>query len=115
MEQTKKLRAAITTLGCRVNQYESDAIAGILEADGFAIVPFGQPCDVTVVNTCTVTAESDRKSRQQIRRAVSFSGGAPVIVTGCFAQIAPEAAAKIPGVAAVIGNAEKSRIPVLAR
>ncbi len=107
-------RASIVTLGCRVNQYESEAIAGLLEKDGFTIVPFGEEADVTVVNTCTVTAESDRKSRQHIRKAQSASPGAPVIVTGCFAQVSPEEAAAIPGVSAVIGNAEKSRIPALA-
>jgi len=113
MGENKTLRAAILTLGCRVNQYESDAIAGILEKNGFRIVPFGDPCDAVIVNTCTVTAESDRKSRQHIRRAVQAADGAPVIVTGCFAQIAPEETVKIPGVSAVVGNGEKSRIPSL--
>ncbi|MBQ4043288.1 MAG: tRNA (N(6)-L-threonylcarbamoyladenosine(37)-C(2))-methylthiotransferase MtaB [Clostridia bacterium] len=108
-------RAAILTLGCRVNQYESDVIAGALEADGFDIVPIGQRADVTIVNTCTVTAESDRKSRQQIRRAAAFSPGAPLIVTGCFAQVSPEAAAAIEGVSAVVGNADKAEIAALAR
>lgn len=108
-------RAAIVTLGCRVNQYESDVIAGELEAAGFDIVPAGEPCDVTIVNTCTVTAESDRKSRQHIRRAAAASPGAPVIVTGCFAQVSPEAAAALPGVAAVVGNADKEKICAIAR
>ena len=75
-------RAAFCTLGCRVNQYESDAIAASLEKDGFLIVPFGEEADITIVNTCTVTAESDRKSRQHIRRAVAANPGKPVIVTG---------------------------------
>ena len=108
-------RAAVITLGCRVNQYESDVIAGELEAAGFDIVPEGEPCDVTVVNTCTVTAESDRKSRQRIRRAAAANPGAPVIVTGCFAQISPDAAAALPGVAAVVGNADKEKICLLAQ
>lgn len=108
-------RAAVLTLGCRVNQYESDVIAGELEAAGFDVVPFGEPCDVTVVNTCTVTSESDRKSRQYIRRAAAASPGAPIIVTGCFAQVSPEAAAGLPGVSAVIGNARKADIAALAR
>lgn len=112
---TTALRAAFCTLGCRVNQYESDAIAACLEADGFQIVPFGQEADVTVVNTCTVTAESDRKSRQHIRRAVASNPGKPVIVTGCFAQVSPDAAAAIDGVSAVIGNGNKAEIPALAR
>ncbi len=113
--EAKKPLAALITLGCRVNQYESESVAGMLEADGFEIVPFGTPADVTIVNTCTVTAESDRKSRQHIRRAASVSPEGKIIVTGCFAQISPDEAAAIPGVSAVIGNAEKSRIPSLAR
>ena len=108
-------RAAFCTLGCRVNQYESDAIAACLEADGFQIVPFGQEADVTIVNTCTVTAESDRKSRQHIRRAASANPGKPLIVTGCFAQVSPNAASSISGVTAVIGNGNKAEIAALVR
>ena len=108
-------RAAFCTLGCRVNQYESDAIAACLEADGFQIVPFGQEADVTIVNTCTVTAESDRKSRQHIRRAASANPGKPLIVTGCFAQVSPDAASSISGVTAVIGNGNKAEISALVR
>lgn len=108
-------RAAFCTLGCRVNQYESDAIAASLDKDGFLIVPFGEEADITIVNTCTVTAESDRKSRQHIRRAVAANPGKPVIVTGCFAQVSPDAASAIDGVSAVIGNGNKAEIPALAR
>lgn len=115
MEKKNEMQVSFITLGCRVNQYESEAIAGLLEADGFAIVPFGSPCDITIVNTCTVTAESDRKSRQHIRRAVSANPAGAVIVTGCFAQIAAEEAARIPGVTVVVGNGEKPAIPILVR
>ena len=108
-------RAAFCTLGCRVNQYESDAIAASLEKDGFLVVPFGEEADITIVNTCTVTAESDRKSRQHIRRAVAANPGKPMIVTGCFAQVSPDAASAIDGVSAVIGNGNKAEIPALAR
>lgn len=107
------MKASIFTLGCRVNQYESDAIAEMLSAVGFTIVPFGEACDITVINTCTVTAESDRKSRQHIRRAKSFSPSGAVIVTGCYAQIAREGALEA-GAAAVVGNGEKSRIADIA-
>ncbi|MBQ2729327.1 MAG: tRNA (N(6)-L-threonylcarbamoyladenosine(37)-C(2))-methylthiotransferase MtaB [Clostridia bacterium] len=107
------MKASIFTLGCRVNQYESDACAEMLECVGFQIVPFGQECDVTVINTCTVTAESDRKSRQHIRRAKSFSPGGAVIVTGCYAQIDAEGALRA-GAAAVVGNGEKSKIADIA-
>jgi len=106
----RRPRAAVLTLGCRVNQYESDVIAAELEAKGFEIVPAGAEAEITIVNTCTVTAESDRKSRQHIRRMAAANPGAPLIVTGCFAQISPEAAAAIPGVSAVIGNGKKNSI-----
>ncbi len=115
MESKNGKRVSFITLGCRVNQYESEAIAGLLEADGFTVVPFGEACDITVVNTCTVTAESDRKSRQHIRRAVSANPQGSVVVTGCFAQIAAEEAAQIPGVTVVVGNGEKPAIPSVVR
>lgn len=99
---------SIITLGCRVNQYESDGLAETLTAMGFSIVRPGEKADITIVNTCTVTGESDRKSRQMIRRAAAESA---VIVTGCYGQVAGAEAAQIPGVAYVCGNGEKSRIP----
>ena len=107
------MKASIYTLGCRVNQYESDALSERLCAVGFEIVPFGTPCDITVVNTCTVTAESDRKSRQLVRRAAAYSKGGTVIVTGCFAQVAPDDAEKL-GAACVVGNGDKDRIAEIA-
>ncbi|MBR6807838.1 MAG: tRNA (N(6)-L-threonylcarbamoyladenosine(37)-C(2))-methylthiotransferase MtaB [Clostridia bacterium] len=103
--------ASILTLGCRVNQYESDFITHSLSKKGYSIVPFGTPADVTVVNTCTVTAESDRKSRQMIRRAVSASPDAIVIVTGCYAETGTDTISSINGVTYVTGNAKKSSIP----
>lgn len=111
----KKMSASIYTLGCRVNQYESDAIAEMLQKDGFTVVPFGEPCDVIIVNTCTVTAESDRKSRQIIRRAASLFENTPVIVTGCFSQVSPAEVPTHSGVALVFGNGEKEKIPAAAR
>lgn len=107
--------AALYTLGCRVNQYESDAIAEILQKDGFTIVPFGEPCDIIIVNTCTVTAESDRKSRQITRRAASLFENVPVIVTGCFSQVSAKEVPLTDGVAYVCGNGEKDKIPAVAR
>ena len=97
----------IATLGCKVNQYESEAIAEAFEAQGCAMAPFHTPCDVYVINTCTVTAESDRKARQMIRRARQQNGAAFVLVTGCFSQSAPAAVAAIEGVDFVCGNTNK--------
>ncbi len=97
--------AAVITLGCKVNQYESEVIAERLKQEGFRIVSAGEHADVTIVNTCTVTAESDRKGCQMIRRAVS--GGSAVLVTGCMAQTQPERVAAIPGVRYVCGSRNK--------
>ncbi len=106
---------AILTLGCKVNQYESEAIAEAFEAAGFAPRPASEICDVYVVNTCTVTAESDRKARQLIRRLIGQAPQAYVIVTGCSAQAHADTIAAIPGVDAVIGNREKLAVVAAAR
>ena len=104
------MKACIYTLGCRVNQYESDAIMQELKKSGAIIVPSTEVCDICIINTCSVTAESDRKSKQIIRRLISKSPNAVVIVTGCYSQINPDDAMKIKGVSLVCGNNDKSRI-----
>ncbi len=105
---TKKKTVAFCTLGCRVNQYETRAVEESFEKCGFEICRFTDECDVYVINTCTVTGESDRKSRQMIRRAVkNGKGKAVVAVMGCMSQVDAEAAAKIDGVTVVLGNGEK--------
>lgn len=107
MTKEKQYTAGIYTLGCKVNQYESEAIAEELERSGVKILPPSSICDAYVINTCTVTAESDRKARQFIRRAIAKNPDAYIIVTGCLAQSAPEAVAAIEGVDAVVGNTDK--------
>ena len=97
----------IYTLGCKVNQYESEAIAEKAAKAGFIIGDPSSFCDVYVINTCTVTAESDRKSRQFIRRAMSVNPNASIIVTGCFSQVAPEQVAAIDGVDYILGSRDK--------
>jgi threonylcarbamoyladenosine tRNA methylthiotransferase MtaB len=97
---------SVLTLGCRVNQYESDAICAALRENGVRIVPFGDPADIAVVNTCTVTGESDRKSRQMIRRAAQ--NASRVVVTGCFAQTAAEEVSSMENVVFVTGNDGKA-------
>lgn len=106
MKKSKRT-AGIYTLGCKVNQYESEAIAEQLEARGFEILSPASVCDAYIINTCTVTAESDRKARQFIRRAISKNPDAAIVVTGCMAQTSPTEIAAIAGVDAVIGNADK--------
>ena len=111
----EKLYVGIYTLGCKVNQYESEAIAEALEADGFGIIDHSEKCDIYVINTCTVTAESDRKARQFIRRAIKNNPEAYIIVTGCLAETQPSEIAKIDGVDYICGNAKKLSVISAAR
>ncbi len=105
---------ALLTLGCKVNQYESEAIAEAFAAAGFSVRPSREACDVYVVNTCTVTAESDRKARQLIRRLLSKNPAAFMVVTGCSAQSRTADIAAIPGVDAVVGNRDKLSVVTVA-
>lgn len=103
----KSFTAGIYTLGCKVNQYESEAISEELSRRGMEILSPSEICDVYVINTCTVTAESDRKARQFIRRAIQKNPLAYIIVTGCFSQVAPDKVAQIQGVDYICGNTDK--------
>ncbi len=103
-------KVGIMTLGCKVNQYESKAIAEEFERHGFKIGRFSEKCGVYVINTCTVTAESDRKTRQMIRRAARHNPSAYVLVTGCYAQMNPGKTAGIDGVDYIVGNSNKLKL-----
>lgn len=103
-------KVAFYTLGCKVNQYETEAITELFQNAGYRIVDFEEKADVYVINTCTVTSMSDRKSRQIIRRAKKVNSDSVVIVIGCYAQVAPEEVGSIEGVSLVIGSKDKSRI-----
>ena len=105
---------AVLTLGCKVNQYETEAICEALESMGFTQRPSREVCDLYILNTCTVTAESDRKSRQMARRLIQKNPKAAVIVTGCSAQNSPDSFAAIEGVSAVVGNRNKLRVAEIA-
>ena len=104
------MKFAIYTLGCKVNQYETQALEGELRRRGHALVPFEEAADAYIVNTCTVTAVSDHKSRQAIRRAKKKNPAAVVGVCGCYAQTAPEEVAAL-GVDLVAGT--DGRLPFL--
>jgi threonylcarbamoyladenosine tRNA methylthiotransferase MtaB len=99
--------AALATLGCKTNQFESAALEEQLVAAGWSIVPFDTGAELVIVNTCTVTAATDSQSRNLIRRARRLNPACRVVVTGCYAQIDPAALRALPGVALVLGNAEK--------
>ena len=101
---------AITTLGCKVNQYDSATIEETLRKAGHRIVDFKTEADVYIINTCTVTHKTDYQSRQLIRRAQKKNPGAQIIVTGCYAQVSAEKLKEIPGVSLILGNREKHSI-----
>ena len=101
---------AICTLGCKVNQCESESIASQLKEQGYEIVDFSQKADVYVINTCCVTAEGERKSRQMVRRALSKNKDALIAVTGCAAQRTPQTFKQIEGVKIVAGNSKKGEL-----
>ncbi len=104
------MRVAIVTLGCKVNQYESRALQEALERRGHVVVPLEEAPDVVVVNSCTVTHRSDRDTRAWVRRARRARPGVRVVVTGCYAQVDPEALRALE-VDAVVGTADKASVP----
>ncbi|TCS83740.1 tRNA (N(6)-L-threonylcarbamoyladenosine(37)-C(2))-methylthiotransferase MtaB [Tepidibacillus fermentans] len=101
---------AFHTLGCKVNQYETEAIYQLFRKHGYERVDFDKKADVYVINTCTVTNTGDKKSRQVIRRAIKRNPDAVIVVTGCYAQIAPGDVLDIPGVDIVVGNQGREKI-----
>lgn len=103
-------RVALATLGCKVNQYESAAIAELFERRGYTRVDFEAEADVYVINSCTVTHQGDRKSRQLIRRAARTNPGALVVVTGCYAQTAPQEVLQVEGADLVVGSGNRAKL-----
>jgi threonylcarbamoyladenosine tRNA methylthiotransferase MtaB len=108
-------KIAITTLGCKINQFESAAMTQALEQDGYSLVPFSEQADIYVINSCTVTAKTDAESRRLIRRATRLNPDARVVVTGCYAQMAGAELLELPGVNLILGNSEKRDIVSLLR
>lgn len=106
----KKITVGILTLGCKVNQYESEAIAEALSDKGFEVISHTQKCDAYIINTCTVTAESDRKARQAIRKMIKQNPDAYILIAGCYSQVSPEDVAAIPGVDYICGTSNKMTV-----
>ena len=104
------MKAAFCTLGCKVNQYDTEAMRELFEKAGYETVDFSEPADVYLINTCTVTQTGDKKSRQMISRAHALSPNAKIVVAGCYAQRAPEEVLALPGVNLVIGTKERARV-----
>lgn len=103
----KQTTVAFRTLGCKLNQCETAQMQEILTESGYTLVDWDGPADIRVINTCTVTAKSDRSCRREIRMAKRIDPNCLVAVTGCYAQVDPDGVAAIPGVDLVLGNIEK--------
>jgi threonylcarbamoyladenosine tRNA methylthiotransferase MtaB len=98
------VRAAFYTLGCKVNHYETQAMEELFKNAGHTVVPFGDEADVYIVNTCTVTAVSDKKSRQILSQAHRRNPDALIVAVGCYAEVAKDAVSTLPGVSLVLGT-----------
>ncbi len=109
------MKAAFYTLGCKVNQYETQAMQTQFAQDGYEIVPFSETADVYVVNSCAVTAEGERKSRQVLHRARRQNPAAVIVLCGCAAQSFPERALALDEPDVVCGTTDRLAVPALVR
>ena len=98
------MKFAIYTLGCKVNQYETQAMENELIQRGHELVDFEEQADAYIVNTCTVTAVADQKSRQMLSRAHAQAPDALVVAVGCYSEVAKEKVSALPGVDLVLGT-----------
>lgn len=103
----KQKSIAAVTLGCKVNYAETSSIVDMLLGQGWTLKEIDDGAALIIINTCAVTAEAERKSRQQIRKIIRKNPGSRIVVTGCYAQLAPDRIASIDGVSLVLGLAEK--------
>lgn len=103
-------KVAFFTLGCKVNQYETEAMSELFKNSGYEITDYDSFADIYIINTCTVTGMSDRKSRQIIRRAKKVNPESFVIVAGCYSQVSPQEVLKIDGVNLVLGTKDRGDI-----
>ena len=110
MSNTKSKKVAFCTLGCKVNQYETNAMIQEFKNNKYEIVEFDEKADIYVINTCTVTNMADRKSRQMLRKVKEINPAAILIAVGCYAQVAKEELQKIPEIDLILGTNEKKDI-----
>ena len=103
-------KIAFYTLGCKVNQADTASMEALFKASGYEVVPFNEEADIYLVNTCVVTNEGQRKSRQIIRRSVRHNPLALTVVTGCYPQTAPDEVKAIEGVDVILGNKDRTGI-----
>ncbi|MBC7294539.1 MAG: MiaB/RimO family radical SAM methylthiotransferase, partial [Thermoleophilia bacterium] len=108
-------KVAFRTIGCKLNQCETAQMQELLVRAGYELVGWEEPANIRVINTCTVTAKSDRTCRREIRAARRLDPHCLVAVTGCYAQVDPQAVASIPGVDLVLGNIDKFKLAEVLR
>lgn len=101
---------AFITLGCKVNQFETELMEGLFKQKDYKVVPNDEKADIYVINTCSVTSFADKKSRQLIRRSARLNENAVIAVTGCYAQAASDKVAEITGVKVVLGTNNRHQI-----
>ena len=111
MNVNNTLKFRITTLGCKVNQYESEAIAQRLKDLGYVLAGADDPADLCIINTCTVTQKASMQSRQAVRQFIRTNPQAQIVVTGCYAQTEPDELKKINGIHHIVGHGDKHNIP----
>ncbi|MBR0440771.1 MAG: tRNA (N(6)-L-threonylcarbamoyladenosine(37)-C(2))-methylthiotransferase MtaB, partial [Firmicutes bacterium] len=102
-------KVAFYTLGCKVNQYESQLLADMFKNKGWQVVSEEDPADVYIVNSCSVTRLADRKSRQYLRRMKRVNPSACMIIAGCYPQTNPDEVREIEEVDIILGTADKLR------
>ncbi len=105
-----EIKVALHNLGCKVNQYETDAMSELLEEQGYIIVPFEEKADVYIINTCTVTNMADRKSRQMLHKAKKMNLESLVVAVGCYVQAAGETLKNDDKIDIIVGNNKKGEI-----
>ena len=106
----KELKFKIVSMGCKVNYYETEALASFLRSKGFVQVEKDEPADLSIVNSCAVTEEASRKSKQVMRRLISESKDGVAIMMGCLSQIEPDSLKSIDGLNVILGSSRKGRV-----
>ncbi len=107
------MTVSLYTLGCKVNQYESEAVGELFAKNGYEVLSAGSNADIIVVNSCTVTAESSRKTRQTVRKFRKMNPDAVIVLTGCMVQAFPKDAEALSEADIIVGNTETDKIPEL--
>ncbi len=111
--RSRRPRATLHTIGCRLNQAETALLTARLKQDGYSVVEFGQPTDLLVLNSCAVTENAEKDCRYLVRRTLRHSPQAFVAVTGCYAQTGAEALGQVPGIDLIVGARYKMALPDL--